>query len=86
MNLNGGLRNALAVLWHACERLEIDHEIEPLMKRKRACAQEQFQSPTVLFWPDFLLYSDRVGTSSRNQHLQQSGRVAHVSCDCYEWF
>jgi hypothetical protein len=29
---------------------------------------------------------DRLGTSSRNQHLQQSGRVTNACRDCCEWF
>jgi len=31
-------------------------------------------------------YSDRLGTFSRNQHLQQGSRVMNASCDSQEWF
>jgi hypothetical protein len=41
---------------------------------------------TVLLWADFLLYSDRVGTSRRHQHCQYGGTVAHVCRDCYQFF
>ena len=35
---------------------------------------------------DFLLYSDRLRTFSRNQHFQQSGRVTNAYRDSYERF
>jgi hypothetical protein len=34
----------------------------------------------------FLPYSNRPGTFSRDQHLQQSGSVANASCDGHECF
>jgi len=55
MSLNGGLHETICQSCGTPVRFEINHEIEPLMKRNHALVPEldQFQSPTILLWAAF---------------------------------